>query len=50
MWCGVRLCRTYDARDFLCDFFLGLPAWAKLCRAYGAGLLIICGTRVFRVR
>src|SRR5277367_5268469 len=30
------LCRTYGARNFL-RTFPGLPAWAKLCRAYGAG-------------
>jgi hypothetical protein len=31
------LCRTYGAPDFW-RRFPGLPAWAKLCRAYGAGL------------
>jgi hypothetical protein len=39
-----NLCRTYGAPDFL-RFFPGLPAWASLCRAYGAGVAIFVGER-----
>ena len=31
------MCRTYGARSF-CANFPGLPTWANLCRAYGAGV------------
>src|SRR5277367_462769 len=31
------MCRTYGAPDFILRIVPGLPAWANLCRAYGAG-------------
>ena len=30
---------------FFLRFFPGLPAWASLCRAYGAGVAIFVGER-----